>query len=149
MIRLVINSILFFITLFFDRFMKYWAISGVLPEFPIRFISCNVIMNRGISWGWFHAHNTLQFIFITLIVTFIIVMLMLHTYARWQKNEIIWPYSLVLGGAISNMIDRILYGGVIDFIQVSCYGWFWPVFNVADMIIVFGISCIVIQELRQ
>ena len=73
-------------------------------------------------------------------------MLMFYTYTRWKIDAIIWPYILVLGGAISNIVDRILYGGVIDFIELSCYGWSWPIFNIADMIIVFSISCLVIQE---
>lgn len=148
-VRLVINGFLFVAIVTFDRITKYLALQGSLPQFPLPFVSCNVTMNRGISWGWLHANNTEQFIFISLVIAFIIVLLMFQTYLRWKKNKIVWPYTLVLGGAVSNMIDRVLYGGVIDFIEASCYGWSWPVFNVADIGIVLGISYILLQELRR
>jgi signal peptidase II len=45
--------------------------------------------------------------------------------------------SLILGGAIGNVIDRVLYGAVVDFLDFHAYGYHWPAFNVADM----GISC--------
>ena len=45
--------------------------------------------------------------------------------------------SLILGGALGNVIDRVLYGAVVDFLDFHALGWHWPAFNVADM----GISC--------
>jgi signal peptidase II len=45
--------------------------------------------------------------------------------------------SLILGGAIGNVIDRVLHGAVVDFLDFHAFGWHWPAFNVADM----GISC--------
>ena len=45
--------------------------------------------------------------------------------------------ALILGGAVGNVIDRILIGGVVDFLDFHVFGWHWPAFNVADI----GISC--------
>jgi signal peptidase II len=45
--------------------------------------------------------------------------------------------ALILGGALGNVIDRILFGAVVDFLDFHAYGYHWPAFNVADM----GISC--------
>lgn len=55
--------------------------------------------------------------------------------------------SLILGGALGNVIDRILYGHVIDFLDFHYAGWHWPAFNVADSAIVGGAILLVLDEL--
>lgn len=59
---------------------------------------------------------------------------------RLGRNEALLAsaLSLILGGAIGNLIDRILFGHVIDFIQVYYASWYWPAFNVADSAITVG-----------
>ena len=55
--------------------------------------------------------------------------------------------ALVLGGAIGNVLDRLLRGYVIDFIQVHWHGWYFPAFNVADSAITVGAACLILDEL--
>ncbi len=55
--------------------------------------------------------------------------------------------SLILGGAIGNVIDRVLYGHVIDFLDLHYAGWHWPAFNIADSAIVGGAMLLVLDEL--
>lgn len=55
--------------------------------------------------------------------------------------------ALIMGGAIGNVIDRIAYGHVIDFLDFHWRGWHWPAFNVADMAIVCGAILLVLDEL--
>ena len=55
--------------------------------------------------------------------------------------------SLILGGAIGNVIDRVLYGHVIDFLDFHYAGWHWPAFNVADSAIVCGAGLLILDEL--
>ena len=55
--------------------------------------------------------------------------------------------SLILGGAIGNVIDRVLYGHVIDFLDLHYAGWHWPAFNIADSAIVGGALLLVLDEL--
>jgi len=57
--------------------------------------------------------------------------------------------ALILGGAVGNVIDRLLYGHVIDFLLFHYRGWSWPAFNVADSSIVCGATLLVIDELRR
>lgn len=57
-------------------------------------------------------------------------------------------YSLLLGGALGNVIDRILGGGVIDFLDVHVAGWHWPAFNVADIAINAGVGVLLWASLR-
>jgi signal peptidase II len=57
-----------------------------------------------------------------------------------------WALSLILGGAIGNVIDRLLHGHVVDFIQVHYAGWYFPSFNVADSAITIGAACLILDE---
>ena len=58
-----------------------------------------------------------------------------------------WALSLILGGAIGNVIDRLLHGYVIDFIQVHYGGWYFPSFNAADSAITLGAVLLILDEL--
>jgi len=55
--------------------------------------------------------------------------------------------SLILGGAIGNLIDRILYGSVVDFIDLSIGKYHWPAFNVADSALSIGVTIILLNNL--
>lgn len=57
--------------------------------------------------------------------------------------------SSILGGAIGNVIDRVLYGYVVDFLDVHWAGWHFPAFNVADSAITIGAICMVLDEFRR
>ena len=58
-----------------------------------------------------------------------------------------WALSLILGGALGNVIDRMLHGHVVDFIQVHYAGWYFPSFNVADSAISIGAACLILDEI--
>lgn len=60
-----------------------------------------------------------------------------------------WSLSLILGGAVGNLIDRVAYGHVIDFLDFHVGGWHWPAFNVADGAITIGAALFVLDELRR
>lgn len=57
--------------------------------------------------------------------------------------------ALILGGAVGNVIDRLAYGHVIDFLDFHLAGWHWPAFNVADSAIVCGAALLILDELRR
>jgi signal peptidase II len=57
-------------------------------------------------------------------------------------------WALVLGGALGNLIDRIAYGYVIDFLDVFYRGWHWPAFNIADSAITVGVAMLLIDAVR-
>ncbi len=58
-----------------------------------------------------------------------------------------WALSLILGGAIGNVIDRLLHGHVFDFIQLHAAGWYFPSFNIADSAITVGAVLLILDEL--
>jgi len=60
-----------------------------------------------------------------------------------------WALALILGGALGNVIDRLLHGYVVDFIQLHAGGWYFPSFNVADSAISVGAALLIYDELRR
>ena len=94
-----------------------------------------LVHNTGIAFGLFKHHGVV-FIIVPIIA---IALLVFNLYYYRHNNEVlsleyILAFSLILGGAIGNLIDRILYGYVIDFIDFRI----WPVFNIADSAITIG-----------
>jgi signal peptidase II len=57
--------------------------------------------------------------------------------------------SMIMGGALGNVIDRLLHGHVVDFIQVHYGGWYFPAFNLADSAITLGAFCLILDEIRR
>ncbi|MCV2348839.1 signal peptidase II [Paucibacter sp. Y2R2-4] len=76
---------------------------------------------------------------------FIVVMLRKHG----QQTLFATALSLILGGAIGNVVDRLLHGYVVDFIQVHWAGWYFPSFNIADSAISVGAVLLIWDEIRR
>ena len=68
---------------------------------------------------------------------------------RSHAGQKLFSFSLacILGGAIGNVVDRLLHGYVIDFLQFHWRGWYFPAFNVADSAITIGAVCLILDEL--
>ena len=98
--------------------------------------------NYGGAWSIFE-NSTLIITIISLIVI-IGIIYYLYKNKTTKKLEII-GYSLLLGGAIGNLIDRIIYGYVIDFLDFYILGYDYPIFNIADIGIVIGIILLLIS----
>ena len=95
--------------------------------------------NKGINFGLFESESSFQVYFL-----FLISLLISGALLFWVRNtenfEIQLSSSLVIGGAIGNAIDRILYGSVADFINLTCCNINNPFsFNLADVFIFFGV----------
>ena len=65
-----------------------------------------------------------------------------------QQTLFCWALSLVLAGAVGNVIDRILFGAVVDFLDFHAFGWHWPAFNVADAAITCGAALLIWDGFR-
>lgn len=96
------------------------------------------IVNKGISFGLLGQLN----ISFQLVFPIILILIFLALYFL-QKTKNIYTCSailLILSGGISNLLDRLIYSGVIDYIQL----WVFPVFNIADIAIVLGIAVFIL-----
>lgn len=133
-------------TIFIDRLTKIAALSFL--DQPLRmnsFLEFQLVFNRGVSWGLFHSDYGYTFLLVTLLISVIIVLLFCYSIVRYLNQHPIYGEVLVLAGALSNLVDRCLYGGVIDFIHLSYDTWSWPIFNIADVAIVLGVVWILIH----
>ena len=132
-----------FLTLILDQATKLYAL--FIYDLPVRepvvltpFVNLIVVWNRGISYGLFQQHTDLgRWI---LIVVSILAAIALSAWIRRTGGRVLAAsLGLIVGGAIGNVIDRLAYGAVFDFIQLRIGDWSWYVFNVADAAIVAGV----------
>ena len=83
------------------------------------------------------------FIMITVIAVAAIIILIIKTHERLS----VYAFSLIAGGAVGNVIDRIRYGEVVDFIEWYVKSYYWPSFNVADSAISIGVALLAVEML--
>jgi len=76
---------------------------------------------------------------------FIIWMLKKHP----TQTLFCFAVTMIMGGAVGNVVDRLLHGYVVDFIQVHYGGWYFPSFNLADSAITLGAICLILDEIRR
>lgn len=103
--------------------------------------------NTGAAFSFLAAASGWQRWFFTAIgiaaAIFIVWLLRSHS----GQKLFSFALSCVLGGAIGNVVDRLLHGYVVDFVQVHWRGWYFPAFNVADSAITIGAACLILDEL--
>lgn len=127
-----------------DRLSKNWALEHCVEPLNINdFLSFELIFNRGISWGLFNSMHDWVFLLVSMFIVGIMLGLGFYTFVRWNNTHWVIGEVLVLAGAFSNMVDRIMYSGVVDFILLSARGYCWPYFNIADVCIVAGVSLMI------
>lgn len=111
--------------------------------------------NSGAAWGLLHdapAAIRLPFFF-TISGLAILFITLLYRRAQATQRALCWGLPLVLGGALGNLVDRIRYTHVVDFIQVHA-AWggkehYWPTFNVADVAICVGVGLMLLDAIIQ
>lgn len=131
----------------FDRLSKLWAL-GLNSEWAIhKNLSCALVFNRGVNWGLFNCASSWVFIGLTVAIGLVMALLGSMALAAHKQHKPILGYALILTGAFSNFLDRIFYGGVIDFIVVWFGNWSWPAFNIADVAILLGIAILIKDNL--
>ncbi|MCG8546043.1 MAG: signal peptidase II [Alphaproteobacteria bacterium] len=110
------------------------------------FFNIVVVCNRGISFGLFNEASAWGPIILIGIAVAISVFLVFWL-RQAQIQLVAAAIGLILGGAIGNVIDRIRYGAVVDFLDFHAYGFHWPAFNVADSAITVGVALVLIDAL--
>ena len=103
------------------------------------------VKNTGAAWSMFSSRSVL----VLIISSFIILGIILYVYKNKPKNRLEkLSYSLIIGGALGNLVNRIMYGYVIDFIDVKIFKYDYPIFNLADSFIVIGVILLVVYTWR-
>ena len=140
--------IIFFLIIFFDQLTKILVIKNfqlyeslsILPFFNLTFV-----VNYGFAFGFLNNPSLNQIIVI--LVIFSIIAYFLYLLIKTQDQFFRFSLIFVISGAIGNFIDRILYGFVIDFIDIYLGSYHWPAFNLADSSITLGFILIMFNIL--
>ena len=123
---------------------KYIALEESVKIFN-NFIYITYVRNTGAAWSVFSSKTYLVLIISVLIIAGIIV----YLYKNKPKNSLEkLAYSMILGGAFGNFFNRLVYGYVIDFIDIRIFGYDYPIFNLADIFIVLGVLLLIIYTWR-
>ncbi|MCM8829848.1 MAG: signal peptidase II [Candidatus Omnitrophica bacterium] len=134
------------LSVFVDRLSKYLVVQFLsdIGSFSIfRYFSFTLVKNRGLCFGILNNLNLRNFI---VIASFIIATGIFFCLKRYVKEkQIAIALGLIDGGIISNLIDRISIGAVIDFINFHI----WPVFNLADTCIVSGVFIVLVNHFKR
>ena len=114
-------------------------------EVPINnFLNIDLIWNIGIGFGLFSTESSIIYNSISLIIITVIAVLIYMLLKSTNIDKFI--YTIIIGGALGNFYDRLVYKGVPDFIDLHYNNFHWFTFNVADIFITIGISIFIIRS---
>jgi len=136
--------------------LDQWSKFAVLARFaeyeslPVTgFFNLVLVYNPGAAFSFLADHAGWQRWFFVILAV-VICSWLLHM--TWQhRAERLQPaaFSLVIGGAIGNVIDRLIWGKVVDFLDFHVAGWHWPAFNLADSAICLGVILMILAQLLE
>ena len=139
------------IVLVLDWLSKDFMLTSLIPQEPFEvtsFFNLYLTFNRGISFSMLRA-NDAQGVWILIALSLAICCAILYLFKK-EKNVLSKAsLMLIFGGALGNVIDRLRYGVVIDFLDFHWGDYHWPAFNVADSAICVGVALLLWQSLRR
>ncbi len=137
--------------LILDQVSKWWVLEvfdlpskvsvAVLPV-----LNLTMVWNRGITFGLLSSDSRVAAVLLAVLALGVVVALALWL-RRAERLPVAIALGAVAGGAVGNVIDRLRFGAVVDFIHAHAWGWSWYVFNVADAAIVCGVAVLVLDSL--
>lgn len=134
-----------------DQGTKYLAMIGLEPHVPLSVLpglDLTLVYNRGAAFSLLSDAGGWQRWFFSIFSGAVVIFIIVWLYRI--PREQVWllcALSLVLGGALGNLWDRLALGVVVDFIDVHYKGWHWPAFNVADSAISIGAVMLLVSGL--
>ena len=150
--KLIKKNYLFFILIlilfFIDRITKIQALNALDDKnylFLNNFLNLNLVFNTGIGFGLFSLNAGTYYNLLSFFIFFII--LVLFFFMIKSKTSEKFFFSLIIGGAIGNLYDRIIFKAVPDFIDFHIQEFHWFTFNFADIFISLGIIFMILNEL--
>ena len=140
---LFIISVIFFL----DRYTKIFILNNFSDNlfYLNDFINFDLVWNTGISFGLFSSTSNLIYHSITGLIGTIVIFIIYLINKSTFIDKIF--FSMILGGALGNFYDRIVYSAVPDFIDIHYERFHWFTFNIADIFITFGVLLLVAKEL--
>ena len=138
------------IFLVIDQIIKFFVSSKMILNESIilinNFLNLTYVQNKGAAFSLFSGNR----IFLIMVGVFALIIFIYYISKLDKIKEIdVFTYSLFLGGLLGNLLDRIIYGYVIDYIGVNIFGYRFPIFNFADICIVVSIILIIIDMIKE
>lgn len=134
-----------------DQLSKHWMYQALVIDGPrsivvTPFFNLVTVWNYGVSFGMFN-NGSAAGAWIFILVAAAISLALAVWLVRADNCLVAAALGLILGGAVGNVVDRLRYGAVFDFLDFHALGWHWPAFNVADAAIVVGVAVLFIDSL--
>ena len=139
--------IVILIIFFLDRYTKLLILDNFSENtyYLNDYINLDLIWNIGIGFGFFSTDSNILYNLISLVIALVIIFLLYIFVTSETLDKMI--FTLILGGALGNFYDRLIYKAVPDFIDLHYNNFHWFTFNVADIFITVGIIIFVIKNL--
>ena len=135
--------------LLLDIITKQLVITNLLEHQSItiinNFFSITYAKNTGVAFSFLEGYLPLVILITSIIIISILIYINKNTPNKYESI----CYGLILGGALGNLLDRIIYGYVIDFLDFTIFNYNYPIFNIADTFIVIGILILIILSFKE
>jgi signal peptidase II len=138
-----------------DQITKLIALARLVPGAPVRvidgFLALTLVLNPGLAFGLLGSMPT-EWRWIVALLSLVALVVMVRVALRILPRGGFVDHGaigLIFGGAIGNLIDRVRFGAVVDFVDVHYGGWHWPAFNVADSAITVGVTLLAVRLLGE
>ena len=130
----------------FDRITKNFIIKSFVEEifYLNKFMNLDLVWNIGIGFGLLSYDSLLAYNLITSLIGLVVITLFYFMVISDNLDKLI--FSIIIGGALGNLYDRLLYNAVPDFIDLHYNTFHWFTFNVADIFITLGVLIMVLRE---
>jgi len=137
--------IVILIIFFFDRYSKIYILNNFTENtfYLNDYINLDLVWNIGIGFGLLSTDSTLIYNLVSFLIGIVILGILYVFLISNNLDKLI--YSIIIGGALGNFYDRLVYKGVPDFIDLHYNNFHWFVFNVADIFITLGIVALIIN----
>ena len=134
-----------------DQATKLWAAGTLdygMPVAVLPFFNLTLVHNPGAAFSFLADAGGWQRIFFVVLSGVVSAVLVAWLWRLPREARLLGvALALVLGGAVGNLVDRVAYGYVIDFLDFHAGGWHWPAFNVADSAISCGVVLLLVDGL--
>lgn len=133
-----------------DQATKWWILAVIMSPPTIisvsNFFNLVLVMNTGVSFGIFGGGD--WWVRWALVVCASLLTVGLFFWMiKTKERPLSFGLAFIIGGAVGNLIDRIRFGAVVDFLDFHYQSWHWPAFNIADSTITLGVAIILIDSL--
>ena len=148
--QFILNFIIILFIFFLDRISKVYVLNiaeneGIVNFKINSFLNIILVWNSGIGFGLFQLEQAFTYNLFTTLIILINILIVYFLFYTESLNKIF--FSMILGGSLGNLYDRVYYSAVPDFIDLNYNGYHWFVFNVADIFISIGVITLITLEL--